>query len=521
METAKPGKNPLYAYLLPAGLAALFALAWGSFVFTPVTGDLKVFLAGAHQARYISGDLIIGAFKAWELKSVASRLLMVFIYRIATLFVPYGTYAFEVVSKALYSLMMIPLLYAAVRIVYGKDRRKVLTGTGVVSVLFMAMHTGCQMQAEMTASVLVLLAFALYLSAVREEKRRLLKLLAAGALIGTVFYLKSVLILLSVSVVAAVCIYAKEKGTALSLKRMMTVAGGSVLALAVIGGLILLINPAEFRDMLDASAFQKTLLSSRIYFKTVARLFFSFHAEKLLFIPGVLIGLLCLLLNLAACIREKKGSTVFFHLAMWAMPALFIALSNNYFVYHADANLFPAAAEILLVTMRGNRILKMIPCAAAGLAAVWYVFMFSVVSAPVRTYLDLDRQAYEKTEAFLESVGYEQEEPALYLDDGTGGYALGNPSHLKYFFPLPLQRLEEGSDLACHTESLEKAMAFEGKYISIYEDWFFDKNEYPALREKIRSEYEKIGEYAVFCPPFSLSAGDAYVRSMDLYRRKE
>ena len=93
--------------LLLGGLTAFFLYAWISFIFTPMAGDIKIFLANAKQAGYISNDLIVGAFQSWELKSVLSRLLMVFLYKVALLFTPFGTYAFECTVKGLYSVLLI------------------------------------------------------------------------------------------------------------------------------------------------------------------------------------------------------------------------------------------------------------------------------------------------------------------------------------------------------------------------------------------------------------------------------
>ena len=502
-------------------LIAVFAVSWGSFVFTPVTGDLKVFLASAHQATYISKNLILGAFRSWELKSVVSRVLMYLIYKTARVFAPYNSYAFEVVSKAIYSLMLLLTVFAAMRLVFDRNRRKTLIGTAVAASLLMGTHTSCHMQVEMTATLFVLLAFALYLDAVRHETRRTLKLLSAGVLIGLVFYLKSVLILLSVSVVAAVCIYALENRIPLSFGRMMVVVAGSFAALAAVGVLILLIYPAEFRDILDASAFQSTAFSTTQSLRSMAETFLDNHLYRPLFIPAMLLGLFCLLGNLYRAVRGKNWALLFFHLAMWSMPALFVLLSNRYFSYHFAAYLFPSLAELYFFAERRSRSGRVILAAAAVMTAAWYIALFSLLSVNVRTYLAMDLQAYEQSSAFLSGIDYDTEAVVLYLDSGYGGYVLGNPSCLKYFFPLPLQRLPEDSTLACHADCLNKAYAFDGRYVSVEEDWFFGAGRYPGLKEKITNEYRHLGTYYVFFPPQTLgTAGIASrMKAIELYER--
>ena len=292
--------------LLLCGLSVFFLFSWISFVFSTLIGDIKLFQASARQASYISGDLIVGSFNAWELKSVLSRALSYFLYKIAVLFFPFGTYAYECVCKGVYSVLLLLDVFLSVKLVFGKDREKVLWSFLAVSCLFMASAIDCHMQVEMTGSLLILLAFSLYWNAVRHEKFRILKLLASGMLIGAVFYFKSILLLLSVSVVAAVCIFLLENRMKLSLRRMMTVVAGSLLSLAILTLLVYLVNPSEFREIMNAAEYQGTFWKPRIMLRKSLLAFLAGHAEKPAFTPALWIGFVCLVMNLIRCIREKE-----------------------------------------------------------------------------------------------------------------------------------------------------------------------------------------------------------------------
>ena len=66
-------------------------------------------------------------------------------------------------------------------------------------------------------------------------------------------------------------------------------------------------------------------------------------------------------------------------------------------------------------------------------------------------------------------------------------------------FPLSLQRITEGSvfeDSKVHTEALDVALKYDGKYIALNRGWFFGgQNERNLkIQEKIKKEYHKIGE---------------------------
>lgn len=500
--------------------AVLFAFSWIGFVFTPMTGDIKVFLASANQSHYISEDLIVGAFKAWELKSVFSRTLMYLLYKIACLFTSYGTLSFEILCKALYTVMIAALNLLSIKLLAGKDRKKVVIGTMLTSAAFMAMHTGSQMQVEMTTALLILLAYALYINAIETNKFSAAKLLCSGFLIGSTFFFKSALLLLSVTVVAAVCIYLLNHNKKLSIKRMLTVASGSVICLVATFVLILLINPSEIQDMIDASAFQSTLLSVKIPIKDLAVTFLTRHKEYLVFLPVVAVGVASLLINSVYDLKHRKFLTFLFRITMWLMPAVFVLLSNKYFVYHFAAYIFPSLVDICDLGKKKRLLYKCLLGTSLTLAIAWYTVAFSVVSANFEAYYQCNITAYEKTAAELKTIDFVREENTLYLDAGCGGYCLGNPSHIKYFYPLPLQRLPEDSTLTCHTESLVAAMSFDGKYIAVDKNWFFYSGKYAQLSEKMETQYEYVASYYMFSPPFSYDPNAADINEFKLYEKK-
>ena len=524
--------------LIIGGLGFFFLYTWISFILTPLAGDIKIFLASAKQASYISNDLLVGSFKVWELKSVLSRFLAYFLYKIACLFAPFNSYPAECIVKAVYSLLLIGIVFLAMKLLFRKKQSRVLWGTVAVSALFMMSSTDCHLQVEMTASLMVLLAFAFYWNAIVTGKRAVGKLLFTGVLIGLVFYLKSILLLLSVSVVTAVCISLKEKNMKLSFGRMMIVVGGSLMALAFVGGLILLINPSEFQEILNAAEYQGSFFSPRILWRESAEKFLAGHAEKPLYTPAILLGFVCLILNTARIIRERKlnqqsvntGSAVIqigFHLVLWAMPALFLLISDYYFNYHFAAYLFPAVFEIgnLIVNLekQPGRARQIVFACAAVLAAGWYAVLFSVLSHNSQVFIQLDKEAYANNQVFLESIDFDPSATVLYLDDGGGAYTLGNPSALKYFFPLPLNRLHDESSMPCHVESLEKTLSYDGKYISVYDLWFFGqwRWRYENIQQKMENEYELLGSYDVFYPPHVILPTDEIsLTKFELYQRK-
>ncbi len=519
-------------FLLLITIAFLF-FSWAGFVFTPMTGDIKVFLASSNQSNYISKELFVGAFKAWELKSVFSRTLMYLIYKIACLFTSFGTHSFEVTCKFVYSVIILACSYLSMYFLFGANKRKLYFYSPATASLFFAVHNTCQMQVEMTTAILVLLAYSLYINAIKTDKKTIAKLLSSGALIGSVFFFKSILLALSVSVVAAVSIYLIEKKQNLSIKRMMIVASGSIIMLIVILLLIMIINPGEIQDIINASYFQKSVFDYNISLKPFIKMIVKTSWSRIQFIPVVFAGFFALLFNLIFIMfhyENKKIQGIFFHAVMWIMPALFVVISYRFFVYHYAAFIFPGLVEIFYA-VKSCRALKKkewkVNYAAIGLSvsvlffAVWYVVYYSVLSSSFSVYYRENLQTYEMTDNALSKINFDRKETVLYLDDGKGAYYLGNPSYMKYYFPLPLQRLPEDSKLLCHTESYDAVMNYDGKYISLYEEWFFYDDRYQELREYICNEYEPVASYCAFTPPFSIDQNqDGITLTFKLFQKK-
>lgn len=503
-------------------LTLLYFISVISFILTPFAGDIKVFMASAHQSNYISKNLIVGAYQAWELKSVFARTFMYLIYKLATLFLTYGTYTFEILCKIIYLFFIIIIISICVKCL-SRNGQSSIRHILFLSGSFFVTHAACQMQVEMTVSLIVLLAFSLYYSAIHKTRNQYIKLLVSGMLIGSLFWFKSVLILLSVSVVAAICICNFLQGKEASFKRLLVVISGSVLLLVINSILVFCINPNEFNEIFNAAAYQSTLISEgtslSVWKNAIISFLFGF-IRKSVFTPVIYLGLIAFLFNLIDNLKKRESSLLFYHAVMWLMPATFVILSNVFFVYHFVVFLFPGIIEIyVFIHKRNGKISKTLFNGCFIGIACFYIINFSIFSSTTQKYIEKNKEAYDITGQELERVNFCFEEEMLYLDDGGGAYMLGNRSYLQYFFPLPLQRLSDESTLKCYVDSKEAVLNYTGKYISLYEPWFFVKGN-QDIKEKIDQEYNKIGAYTVFSPPHSFGEDDIKLQTFDLYERK-
>ena len=509
-------KENLFKYII----ILLSVIAFVGFVISPVTADIKVFSGSANQASFISSNILIGSYKAWELKGTFSRAFMYLIYKIAVIFVPYGSYSFEIAIKIIYAIFMYGITACSIWLIFEKSRFTKFTYVMSVSAAFMSLHPACMMQVEMTSSFLILLAFALYLNAIKTQKYYFLKLFTSGILIGSTFYFKSVFILMSVSVVAAIAIWCIHNNHKLSFKRMMIVVAGSVFILILNLAVILVINPAEIQDMIDASSFQNTLLSSGISLSTIPYVinkFINKYISWAFHLPVVLLGVFAFAVNFIEDTIHKRWNLIFYHFVLWGMPFIFIALSNKYFVYHFISFVFPSLLEIYYLLHDRVKIKSTIFFIMYVTLASLYIITMSPFSNNTRSYIKADIESYKIRDNFISETNFDTDEVVLFLDDGVGAFYLPNRSYIKYFFPLPLQRLQD-SDLECHIKSKEDVLAYTGKYISVYESWFFNgKN--AEIKSKIEEEYKYIGSYVRYSPSKELFFVETGFKEFDVYER--
>lgn len=557
-------------------IVVVLAIAWITFIMTPLTNDIKVFSASARQASFINKGLLYDAYNAWELKSVFSRVVMYFIYKCAIVFSEFGTLQFERMVAFVYSVLAGLICMVAA---YLLDEAKRFENFVLFVLTFLLTQTCAHMQVEMTGVLLLILAFAIYANARKNKQNQLLKVFLSGIIIGSLFFFKSILIIMSVCFVAIISIWNLQKGYSLSWKRFWTLVSGSVTTILIGFVSIIIINPNEIEDILNASIFQNTLFSGEgISLYILGKFIYSFIYACFRF-PMVMLGLCLAACNLVNEIKNKNHFLIFMHILVWMIPALFIVVSNKYFPYHFYIFAFSAVMEIIIwnnnrtfeVSVRVERlallsvIITIISCSLdgylltisekcyfalfcslmfalivaivvdknnlckiifkiiMGLGIASYILFISITSSNVKTYISLLEKAYSQDTWVKDFIG---ENEMLYLDDGAGAYIIGAKSYLKYFFPLPVQRIDDASkysDIKCRKETLEKIHSYNGQYISVYDSWFFDSNRNLDIKQKIENEYQYVNSIVKYAPTNNLFANDTekVFKYIDIYIKNE
>ena len=533
-----------------------FAVVAVSFVFSPITGDIKVFLAGARQADFLDGNFIQKVYNQWELKGVLNRMTMYFLYKTGSLFFVFPSFAFERFVSFTYLIFGLLMLFLSVQLIAPKKEIVFkLRYTAVLSSIIFCVQIMSRMQAEMTVSIILVLAFSLYINGVLSRKHENIKLFISGIFIGITILYKTVLILLAVSFVAGCYLWDKKNGEKPTFKKFMLLFIGGLFALVLGFASILLINPQEIQNILDASLFQSTLFSGGgRSLKAIIKMFAGNYLNSAIGSPFILLGTFAAISLICNYIKQKQIDCVLMLFVLWGIPSTIIILANCYFYYHYYIFTLPAILniylcynkekemlrlssqetiigvlpfaiciviisfliqnystllyaskmykiEILLMLLMilasiavqiqsRNTIRKVFILASFGLVFFNYVTYINVFSRNTRVYNRLTKEVFGKNSG----IAFDRSQIYLYLDDGSGSYAMGNKSYSVYYYPLPLQRIHDSS-LKAQSDFYKKIendyLAFSGEYITTQDDWFFLNGNNEKLRQKINTEYTK------------------------------
>ena len=485
-----------------AGIIVLGLIVCAGFVLTPFDGNVKVFMGGAKQAAYLSDNILIGSYMEWELKGVFNRMWFYLLYKLASLFSVFPSYSFEVIVNAFFTFAAVISIFISIHFVFDNFAyKKKFFYTLLSCILLFSTYINCHLEPEMTCQIILLVALGLYINAINKDKTTGIQLFASGLLIGSLFYFKSILILLSVCVVAVAGIWLEHSGKKHSMKRLMTVVAGSIAMLVLNGILIYFINPSEFQSMANASIYQHTLLSSmstKALTSAIHKFCRNYIKQSIPGMPFLLVGSAALICNFIRWIKCKELKLIFWHAICWLFPMLAIILSNKFYIYHYVSFFLPSAVEIVELGYKRTSGSKIFISSVSIVAIAVYILFISVFSDNFRYYVRTETEVFDNNLRVLETAAIDENAQMLYLDDGKGSFYIGNASYLTEYFPLSLQRLPEASANKTHKESLAEAIAYNGKYISLYDSWFFINDNNKSLKKKLEEEYMLLTTYETF-----------------------
>lgn len=100
------------------------------------------------------------------------------------------------------------------------------------------------------------------------------------------------------------------------------------------------------------------------------------------------------------------------------------------------------------------------------------------------------------------------DEPVLYLDGGCGAFVVKSKTALRYFYPLPIQRIDEENSPFTKTQTFKivkkSILDYQGKYLTLDSAWFYRYN-HPEIKDYITKNWKLYKEI-----PYGTFSWDIY-----------
>lgn len=529
-------------------IVPVLGLFLAAFVLSPLNEDVRGMFAAAKQADF-HGSFPSNVVDAWDMKPIANRIIYYGLYRSATQFVSFKEkWLFEPASKSICIVIGFVVMVLITRFVgqgtqISSDSWSHSRVLAVISILAVSYYV--ILQPEWFASLLLLIAIGLTVS---ESP---FSALAAGLVASILFPLKGVTVLL-VPIVPAAWALVGLDWRPRSKPFLVGLSFGIALTI-----MFFMVFPQSWRDLVDATAYQNSV-GNFAPIRRVLRTIGVGFGGAMTHVPMLYVGLECTVLVVMAGVARRSLSDSLLLIAAWGCAIAAVVIQGKWFDYHYAVAIVPALLSIgvwcsgrysdwraSLSTKRewiliglaflANLVFsvitwryapsqrEMIPWALGATtvicgcllrchrffasrkimpitALVLTVVGWSVFSAPwtgrarsaaaageeqMKVFLGLD-QRYELS----------REPSLLYLECGQASYYLGVSSALRWFYPVPLQRVHSNPSLFSsdvHLRATNGLVGYTGRFVIVDETWMrYAAEHVPAMNKKLDAEYEQV-----------------------------
>lgn len=460
-----------------------------SYLTTQLTNDFFVFWA---YGRFVSNSSLSGIpalIETWEMKGLLFKVYLYIEYALTSLFSTSFDTECQTIYKAIGLVPYLSILLFAVfavpeKYVKGIKRKDLFF---VTSICLLAVHFASHFQAEMWGVLLLLLSFSFYLNDGWKYK------IIAALIYSLTFYLKTPIPVLGGAIIAATLYLNSYNDIKKFLTDFVSFAVATLIFLFLSLLYIYICYPQEIRDIWDASYYQSTL------FHNHGRILSSCHSlvdsaiSTLPYYPITIVGISALIALSFKLIKGKQYYNFLLLILVWFFPLLYILLSNCFFVYHYYM-LVLSAILTLLLAINELYISRRVCLMVFVLSIIYYITFLSSIS-----HINIfEKKIYSQSLQVMKdknniTVGSRLGAGSImFLDSGIGAFLFCNRSYLRYFYPLPLQRINSSDEFSkTQTYKLikEKALAYSGDYLTLDKEWFMSKDNNDDIYNKINNEY--------------------------------
>lgn len=470
-------------YLLPLPFVTL------SFILIPITNDMRIFQGVARVTDYF-GAFPFSIDRAWEIKPLGNRLMEYLIYKLVTLFTPFGSPFFSPLVKLVAAI----IIFLCCWYFASKFKEHQIPMFALTSLCFLTVMNFLALQAEWWAAAFSLVALGLLVSKWKYAP------VLSGFMMVFIFLLKGITGLLVIPIFCAAYLLDEDFQHKAPIAFLTAIYFGFLFFI-----FCLTIFPHAIPDMIMSSQLARVGQHPYpILLNSMFEKFFTLAAYLPAFLFAVVIGF-----YQYATIRLPKMKFLALSL-LWLFPLIIVFAMGEFFLYHYAVLIFPAIVSIAIYVRDPPPVapLKSIfSFCIFTMVILWLIFTstFGLITA-VENQIWADENAHATEAKLLFDI--EEQPSTLYLDTGTAAYFFHTNTSCRYTGVLPVQRNRpewNTTNLPAYTELYDCIMAYDGKYI-IGMDWWFGRglSEREEIYRKIDNEYSLV-----------------YNRSWDIYQRKK
>jgi len=547
---------------------AIWFYALLSAIFQPMLNDCVVFWAWAQQVHQSTLSGMDAIESVWEIKGLLSRILYYQTYAITNLFTqdiyPYGQYVFhgvgilEICLTICFSLYLIPIQFLTKN---EKIHSFFLITLGIFTLTPMA-----NLQPEVWGIPIIILSFACLLRGSLSGK------IIGGVILTLLFFLKTPMLLLAGSVFFGYLLI-NQQNLKDTIQNIWIYALSSLFFLIVSLVFINWLYPQELIDIEDASFYQSTLIHSNL-----VRAFsdwqngFSVLWKMPIYLPFLIIGGISFWIYI---VRHTWVDNIYM-MMLWLFPYLYIVISNCYFQYHFCTFFFASIITIYLtkdywsISYTRNELISILAVIFVGVIFSYYKCYFLLRQIEIIFYIiplllmafsiterwknmsrlyaiymivfvfvsnnSLISHSFRDSENKIKKTIYLNQQKSylqdkhlgtdsiLQLNAGTGPLWVKNPSYLRHFYPLPIERIGDDAPFVKRNTYIitkDKLLRYQGDWIVLDSAWFF-ANPHPDISKWMNSKYEPYGKiYEVHNNDYRLyNKHTAEIGTYDLYKKK-
>jgi len=459
---------------------------------TPLTGDVLASFAAAFQADYI-GPFPENVYLSWNLRGIGYKYLLYGIYRIIAIGGSIEPRRFQVWAKLLYYAIFLSSSAFFFKLLQARLARLSLSWKTACAIFLVAVLAASHVTFLQAEEVAVFLALGMTSFALAPK--RYLNFAAA-------LFVPFLLAAKGVTVLYAGFPFLMLLGLGESFRSQLYRLTFATLVVGVVTILFYIyVIPQEITDLVNATYYQSSLeislRSLRSFFVGAARA--SSHISIL--VPGAI----ALFVVSVLLVQIKQYRVAIALLTLYLLAATIVFIQGRFFPYHYHAFLIPSVVVIMAAMGLLHRFRLRVATVPVAVCSLYLMTVIFSVPGPV---VDPYANAFVYTSDYyvprrdailsLEKRFHLSAEPSvLFLTGGIANFFLPVRSHLRYFYPLPLQRIARNEALRqteVFQDTLARALEYRGKYVVITPAWF-DTALIPTLARKLEEQYDVVYSY--------------------------